>query len=279
MPRRFLLTASILSWALLLVSAPVFAQTETPVYEIDSDHTRVVFSVDHLGFSRMPGFFNDIEGTIRFDPNDAAQSQVDILIHARGITMGNRVLDEKLRGPDYFNIAKYPTIRFRGTRIERTGMEDGKLTGMLTLLGVSRPVTLDVHFNRKGLNPFTNMSVLGFTATGKLDRSEFGLKTMLPDVGNEVKLDISVEAYVPTAEMKAKKQQAKAARAKALAEQKAIAEAAAKKKKEEEKAASAVTAAPDAVPGATGGMKLDPNAPSPYARPPSPVELLKIPPR
>lgn len=261
---------------LLVACLPAKAQ-EAPSYEIDTDHTRIIFYVDHLGFSAMPGFFNDIRGTLRFDPTDVAQSQVDVTINAKAITTGHRILDEKLRGPDYFNVAKYPVIRFRGTSIERTGMEDGMLTGNLTMLGVTRPVTLNVHFNKKGWNNFANANALGFSATGKVSRSEFGMKKMLPDIGNDVLLTISLEAYIPTLAMKLKKQ--------AEAEEKRKAAEAAKEEKEAKakeadakkdgnvtpvkKAAPAPAAAPSnevilQLPSATGGMKRDLKGSSPF---------------
>lgn len=247
MPRRFLLAVLLV----LLSACPAAFAQEAPTYEIDSDHTRVTFFVDHLGFSKMPGFFNDIEGTIRFHPVDAAQAKVDVRINARGVTMGNKILDAKLRGPDYFNADRYPVIRFRGTRIEKTDMEEGRLTGMLTLLGVSRPVTLDVKFNRKAWNSYSNVDSIGFTATGSINRSEFGLKAMLPDVGNEVKLNISVEAYIPTAATMKKKQAAreKAAQERAQREE-ALKELAAKKTAEKEKQESQTPAAA-AAPGSS----------------------------
>ena len=200
MPRivRFLLA--------LLFTAPALAQ-QTPVYEIDPGHTRVAVTVNHLGFSKMPGFFYDVTGMLRFDPHDVGQSALDVKINAKAFTMGHLVLDKKLRGPEYFNTAQYPTIRFRATHVETTGMETGDVTGNLTFLGVTRPVTLHVRFNRKAWDQYTNADKVGFTAWGKINRSDFGMKTLLPDVGDEVKLRISVEAYVPTLDMKLKKQE------------------------------------------------------------------------
>lgn len=168
-----------------------------PVYKLDTGHTRVTFFVNHLGFSEMPGFFHDIEGTVQFDPNDVMQARLDVTINAKKVTVGHKVLDEKLQGPDFFYTSKYPTIRFRSTYIEKTGLEDGLVTGALTLLGVTRPVTLKVHFNKRGWNSYANQDTVGFSATGVISRSEFGMTKYLPDVGDKVKLQITAEAFQP----------------------------------------------------------------------------------
>lgn len=237
---------------LLSFGAPAFAQ-EIPTYEIDPGHTRVSFTINHLGYSMMPGFFNDITGVIRFDPKDVGQSRVDVKIKTDSITMGHAVLDKKLREPEYFNTKQYPIIRFRGTRIETTGMETGILTGNLTFLGVTRPVELKVRFNKKAWNSYMNTDVIGFSATGKINRSDFGMKTSLPDVGDEVKLRISVEAFVPSLEMKLKKQ--------------------GKKEAPVTKTDTQTLVIPNG--GKTGGVGYDPNKLSPFTRVPTKEEPKK----
>lgn len=222
-------------------------------YEIDPAHTRVVFTVKHLGFSWMPGVFNDITGTLNFNPADVSQSALDVKINAKSVSMGHKVLDKKLQEPQYFDTARYPVIRFRATHIETTGLETGNVTGNLTFLGITKPVKLHVRFNRKAWNTFMNTDVVGFTAWGKINRSDFGMKTMLPDVGDEVKLRIAVEAFVPTLDMKLKKHPELK---KAMPEQ------------GEDKAV------PLLLPGApgTGGVKMNtkPNNASPFTAVPAP---------
>jgi len=163
-------------------------------YKIDPSHTRVLYFISHLGFSKMPGQFNDINGTILFDPDDVSTARIDAVINAKSVSMGHEVLDKKLQGPDYFNTGKYPEIRFVSTSVQKTGETRGKITGNLPLLGVTRPVTLNVKLNRHGPNPYAKSDAIGFSAWGKIRRSDFGMKILLPDVGDEISLRIEAEA-------------------------------------------------------------------------------------
>ena len=234
----------------LIAASAVSAQQEAPVYEIDPSHTRVTFFVDHLGFSKMPGFFTDITGTIRFDPNDASQSRIDVRINSNSVNMGHNLLNAKLRGVDFFNTDKYPTIRFQGTQIEKTGMEDGRLTGNVTMLGITRPVTLEARFVRKSWNSYMNTETLGFSARGKISRSDFGMTKLLPDVGDEVNLIISVEAYMPTLETRQKRATEAAAKRTAIAKRKAAIEAEKQAQEKEAEAASQKAATAPVTPAA-----------------------------
>lgn len=190
----------------LLGMNTVSAADAVKSYTIDPSHTRVLYFISHLGFSKMPGQFNDVTGTIQFDPNNAENSSVDALINARSLSMGNEALDKKLQGPDYFNVIKYPLIRFTSTKTEKTGSGTGTVTGDLTLLGVTKPVTLDVRFNHKGYNKYAKAQAIGFSAKGKINRSDFGMKTLLPDVGDEIELRIEAEASATPEETPAQAQ-------------------------------------------------------------------------
>ncbi len=268
---------------LLLGCAGVAHAQEAPVYQIDAAHTRITFEIDHLGFSNMPGVFNDISGVIRFDPNDILQAKVDATIRVRSINMGHKLLNEKLRGAEYFNAARYPTIRFRSTAIEKLSADRGRVIGIMTMLGVSRPMALDVTFNKKGFNSYTNADTVGFSATGKLNRSDFGMKVLLPAVGDEVTFKIAVEAHIETLDMKLKRQAESEAKLKAEAEAKMLEE----QTKQSEKANEApILDASGGMSGqiATGGLKLPPKplmitptqqaapAPVPTAAPTAPAQ-------
>ena len=102
-------------------------------------------------------------------------------------------MDAHLKSPDFFDAAKFPTASFKSTKIEVTGPSSGKITGDLTLHGVTKPVTLNASFNGGGINPMSKAYVLGFNATGTVKRSEFGISTYVPAVGDEVTLTISAE--------------------------------------------------------------------------------------
>lgn len=166
-------------------------------YKIDASHTRVVYGISHLGFSMMPGRFHDIDGTIHFDPANPESAMVDIVINPATVTMDDATLDGKLVGENFFNVAAHPTITFKSTHITKTGDNTGTVTGNVTLLGVTKPVSLDVVFNKKAFNKYAGTDMVGFSATGKLKRSDFGMNYLLPDVGDEVTLNIQVEAAGP----------------------------------------------------------------------------------
>ncbi|MDB5478235.1 MAG: polyisoprenoid-binding protein [Alphaproteobacteria bacterium] len=196
---RFFLTffASLTVSALLAFSVPALAAPASPVqkaYKIDPNHTRVIYFISHLGFSRFMGHFNKATGTINFNVDDVQNSSVDVTIDATSLSMDQSVLDNTLQGPQYFDTQRFPTITFKSTRVQRTGPATGDVTGDLTLHGMTRPVTLQVKFNRQGMNRYARANSLGFSATGKINRSDFGIRTLLPDVGDEVTLQIEAEA-------------------------------------------------------------------------------------
>jgi polyisoprenoid-binding protein YceI len=188
-----------------MLAVPAFAATTAkpvPAYEIDSAHTRVVYTVSHMGYINMPGHFSDITGTISFNPDDLSTAGVDITIKTSSVSMDMKALDEHIQGKDFFNIAKYPTITFKSTSAEKTGPSTGTVTGDLTLLGVTKPVTLDVTFNKKGWNKYMGTEEVGFSATTKIHRSDFGMKAYIPDVGDDIVIAIEAEAHQPKAEEK-----------------------------------------------------------------------------
>lgn len=173
------------------------AMAQSVTYTIDTSHTRVVYGISHLGFSMMPGRFHDISGTLVFDPQSPEASQVDIVINPVSVTMDHAVLDKKLVEENFFNTRAYPTITFKSAKIVKTGDKTGTVTGDVTLLGVTKPVTLDVTFNKKAFNKYAGAETVGFSATGKIKRSDFGMTYLLPDVGDDVLLNIQLEATAP----------------------------------------------------------------------------------
>jgi polyisoprenoid-binding protein YceI len=169
------------------------AKAEGGRFVLDKRHAKLVFAVDHLGFSTYYGFFTGLAGTLDFDPAAPTKSVLAVTIDIAEIVTTDRELDDKLRSEMFFDVAKFPTATFKSTAIEMTGEGTGRLTGDLTLHGVTRPVTLDVTFNGAGTPPLTQDYVIGFDAVGTLKRSEFGIKNFVPLVGDEVRLLISCE--------------------------------------------------------------------------------------
>lgn len=183
-PRLYAFTA-----AALLMSAPAYADH----YEFDKQHTHIAFLINHLGFSEMLGQFTDYSGGFEFDEKAPEKSKIDVTIKPTSVKTSSATLDEHLQGDKFFNTEKFPEMHFVSTKIKVTGDHDGEVTGDLTLLGVTKPVTLQVHFNKGDYHPMTGQYIAGFSAHGTLNRSDFGMSAYLPMVGDEVKINISTE--------------------------------------------------------------------------------------
>jgi polyisoprenoid-binding protein YceI len=183
MIRRFALAA-----AVALASAPAFAGT----YTLDPGHTQVIFSWNHFGFSNPTAQFGKVEGTLEFDQADPTKSSVQVTIPLASVNSNVPKLDEHLQKDEFFDSAKYPNATFKSTKVEKgAGSDKLKVTGDLTLHGVTKPVTLDVTLVGAGVNPLSKKVTVGFEATGTLKRSEFGVKTYVPLIGDELHLTIA----------------------------------------------------------------------------------------
>jgi len=180
--------------ALAFLASPALA---ADTYKIDTSHVYVGFEVNHLGFSTTYGRFNDVSGTIEFDEENPEASSVEVKIDPASVDTGHKERDEHVRGEDLLNVAEYPEMSFKSTSIERTGEKTGKITGDLTLHGVTKPVTLDTSFTQKGTYPMTEekIEVIGFDAKTTLKRSDYGMDKFIPMVGDELPVTISFEAH------------------------------------------------------------------------------------
>jgi polyisoprenoid-binding protein YceI len=183
--------------ALLLIAlclmVPSAARAEIEAYGFDLPHTQVLFSVGHLGFSHSHGKFNDIKGGFQFNRSEPEKSKIDVAIQTASLHMADKAWDDAVKGPDYFNVEKFPAMTFKSSNIALTGDKTAKITGDLTLLGVTKPVTLDVIFNKADKHPFSGKYVAGFTAHGSVNRSDFGMTSGVPFVSDEVDITVEVE--------------------------------------------------------------------------------------
>ncbi|MFC5358002.1 YceI family protein [Azospirillum himalayense] len=186
-----LLSAAALS---ALVALPMTAQAAPVAYKLDPAHTAVVFIVDHLGFSKAVGSFNTVAGELAFDKDAADKSSLSVTIDTASIDTNHAKRDEHLKSPDFFNVKEFPKLTFKSTKIEKTGDKTGKLHGELTLLGVTKPVVLDVTFNKDGVSPASKMDTVGFSARGTIKRSDFGMKYGVPNIGDDIQIIIESEA-------------------------------------------------------------------------------------
>ena len=176
-----------------ILALPVFAHGASRDFRFDLVHTQVYVSANHLGYSHPQGRLHVKSGWFRFDGDDWTQAKVDVLIDAASIDMGDAKWNEALRSGDFLASGRYPTVHYVSTRVEKTGDNKGTVHGNLTLLGVTRPMDLQVTFNRAGADPYTLKWTAGFSADATLRRSDFGIKKYLPDVGDAVTIHIEAE--------------------------------------------------------------------------------------
>ena len=160
-------------------------------YKVDPYHTQVGFSVSHFGFTEFSGFFSGASGTLRLDPANPSESKLNVSVPVQSVTTTVSKLDDELKGQQWFDVAQFPSATFTSTRITQTGRGAATIDGDLTLHGVTRPVTLEAHFVGAGVNPLNKAVTVGFEATGTVRRSEFGVKTYVPLVGDDVRLTIA----------------------------------------------------------------------------------------
>lgn len=163
-------------------------------YTFDKPHTQIMFSIDHLGFSRSSGKFLDYSGTIMFDREAPEKSSVEITIPVGSLEMGDKTWNEHLLAEKMFDVAKYPDMKFKSTAIKVTGEKTADITGDLTLHGVTKPVTLATTFRKAERVEMMNADKAGFAATTTIRRSDFGMSEGIPMVGDEVQITLEVEA-------------------------------------------------------------------------------------
>lgn len=184
----------------LLVATPVLAQTpptrdpaqiQTGTYAVDPGHTQVGWRVSHMGFSNYAGGFSDVSGTLELQPKNPAAAKLSVKIPVASVTTTSAKLTDELKGDQWLDAAKFPDMTFVSTKVVPAGKDHAKVTGDLTLHGVTKPVTLDVTLVGAGVNPLSKKYTVGFEATGTLKRSEFGVKTYVPLIGDELHLTIA----------------------------------------------------------------------------------------
>ncbi len=186
MIRRIALAAS-----LALASIPLHAAT----YTLEPDYTQGVFRWNHLGFSSPAAQFAQGEGTLEFDQADPTKSSVKVTIPLSTLHTGVPALDEHFASQEFFETSKFPAATFLSTKVERgTAADHLKVTGNLTLHGVTKPVVLDVTVVKIGSNPRTSLPTVGFDATATLNRSDFGLGKYVPQVSDEIRIHITSQA-------------------------------------------------------------------------------------
>ena len=179
--------------AVLVLGLSFTCAAETQTWQIDPNHTAAQFSVRHLGISTVGGVFEKSSGTVIFDPSDPAKATIDATIDATTFNSRVQMRDNDVRSPHFLDVAKYPTITFKSTRTEVAGTGTLKITGDLTIHGVTKQVVLDVEGRSQAIkDPMGNLRI-GANATTKINRNDFGITTMPGIVGDEIQIVLDVE--------------------------------------------------------------------------------------
>jgi polyisoprenoid-binding protein YceI len=185
-----LLAAVIAGTALSVAAAPTFAAEVA--YKIDPSHTETMFVIDRFGFNSVIGIFAQSEGTIWLDEAAPEKSRVEATVKVDSLLSAHPVRDEHLKGERWLNAAKSPTMTFKSTKVEKTGDTTAKVSGDLTIMGVTQPAVLNVKLNKIGTAPNNQKKQAGFTITGQISRKAFGSASAAGMIGDAV--DIRIEA-------------------------------------------------------------------------------------
>lgn len=184
--------------ALALATTVAFAAPLT--YKIDANHTDVVASWSHFGFSNPIAHFGKVDGFITYDPAKVGESKVEVTIPLSGLNSHVSSFDDHLRSDDFFDAANHPNITFKSTSVKSAGKDKLTVAGDLTIKGITKPVILAVTINKIGVQPMAKRDAAGFEATTTIKRSDFGVGKYAPNVSDDVKISITTEAIVPKPE-------------------------------------------------------------------------------
>lgn len=184
--KRLFQTVAAAATASLLFAGSALADN----YKVDPDHTFALFGVSHLGIGTAYGRFDHSSGGFVVD--GAALQSVNIEIDAATVDTANKKRDTHLAGPDFFNVKQYPKLTFKSTAVEKSGDNTFKVTGDLTIRGVTKSMTIDVTRTGAGPDPWGNQR-MGFETTFTINRMDFGVAFMPDGLGKEVKIILATE--------------------------------------------------------------------------------------
>jgi polyisoprenoid-binding protein YceI len=180
-----------LTLALAFVSAFVLSANAAETFKVDPVHSFVLFSVQHLGIANTYGRFNDIAGTVVFDKDNPSQSSVELSVPVESLDTHNSIRERSLKGPDFFDAKQFPTMTFKSTKVEGSG-DTLKVSGDLTIHGVTKPLTIDFKKGGEGRGVFGEMRGGGETRF-TIKRSDFGMDFQQGAIGDEITIILSVE--------------------------------------------------------------------------------------
>ncbi len=166
---RFLFSAGLVFFA-----SPALHAQQTS-WRIDSNHSAADFSVRHMMISTVRGEFTGIAGTVIYDPKDPAHDSVEVTIDCTTVNTGVAKRDSQLKGPDFFDVARYPQMKFKSIRVEAAGAGKLKITGVLTINSITKPIVLDVDGPSPSIRDPRGNEKIGLSASTRIRRKEFGI--------------------------------------------------------------------------------------------------------
>ncbi|MET3664672.1 YceI family protein [Caulobacter sp. 1776] len=192
--KRLLATqiAGLIAGAALTIAAP--ASAAEVAYKLDPAHTETTFTIDRFGFTSIIGIFAKSEGTIWLDEAAPEKSRVEATVAVDSLFTGDDTRNQHIEGERWMNAAKNPTMTFKSTKVEKTGDMTAKVTGDLTVMGVTQPATFDVKLNKIGTAPNNQKKQAGFTITGQVSRKAFGSASAAGVIGDTVNIRIETLA-------------------------------------------------------------------------------------
>ncbi|WP_158882831.1 YceI family protein [Rhodanobacter sp. L36] len=182
-----------------LIGTAVSAQAAPVTYQLDPGHTMVLFTWNHFGYSNPTANLGLGEGTLVFDEQHPNNSSVQVTLPLANLDTHVPALDKHLKEADFFDADKFSTVTFKSTKVQSLGGHKFKVTGDLSVHGVTKSVVLDATLNKVGPHPMMKVQAIGFDATATINRKDFGVGAYVPAVSNEIKIRITTEGSVPKA--------------------------------------------------------------------------------
>jgi polyisoprenoid-binding protein YceI len=187
-PSSYLKTIFYILISTVFCAAPIYAES----YILDPVHTSIIFRVKHLGLAYVYGRFNGATGSFSYDESTPSNTSIRIQVNTLDIDTNHEKRDNHLRSPDFFNAAKFPLISFKSMSVKKIDQEYLQVSGDLTILEVTRPITIKVHHTGSGKDPLGHFR-RGFESSFTIKRTDYGMNFMLNGVSDEVNLTVSVE--------------------------------------------------------------------------------------
>ena len=188
---------TLLATSAILGALTTTAQADMARYELDPTHTAIYFTVDHIGYAKTLGIFTELDGGFMYDATSQELGEVAVTIEAASVNTFNEARDGHVRNADFLHVSEHPQITFVASGGSASSATNGTVTGDLTILGVTQPVTLDVTLNKAEAYPFGHKrEVLGLSMSTTIQRSDFGMDYAVANglVGDEVTINIETEA-------------------------------------------------------------------------------------